>query len=112
MSYGCDTCPNCGGEVRVAEGYGGTCPNCGHWVSAGTVDSLQAEIDREKKEEEIRRERMKHVVKIEVICHDHDDDRSWTWGEDFTNIEDAEKYARRFGCYTEFIYYDENGRID
>ena len=113
MSYGSDICPNCGGEVRVAEGYGGTCPNCGHWVSAGTVDSLQAQLDREKKEEEIRRERMKHVIKIVVTCYDHDEDNSWSWTKEFTNMEDAEKWERSHGGgYSEYEYYDENGRIE
>lgn len=113
MSYGCDICPKCGGEVKTYDGYGGTCPNCGHWVSAGTVDSIQAELDRERKEEEIRRERMKHIVKIEVTCYDYDEDRSWSLTKEFTNMEDAEKWERSHGGgYTEYTYYDENGRIE
>lgn len=112
MSYGSDICPKCGGEVRVAEGYGGTCPNCGHWVSAGTVDSIQAQIDREKKEEEIRRERMKHVIKVEVECSEADDDRIYRWGKDFDNKEDAWEWARKQSGCAEFTYYDEKGRIE
>lgn len=112
MSYGSDICPKCGGEVRVAEGYGGTCPNCGHWVSAGTVDSLQARLDREKKEEEIRRERMKHIVKIVVSCSEADDDRYYEWSEEFTNKEDADAWARKQPGCVRYTYYDEKGRID
>lgn len=112
MSHGCDICPNCGGEVKTFDGYGGTCPNCGHWVSAGIIDSTQMQLDRERKEEEIRRKRIEHAIRIEVYCTENDDDRIREWSKEFTNIEDARDWARRQSGCTEFIYYDENGRID
>jgi predicted ATP-dependent serine protease len=112
MSYGVTICEKCGGEVRVSDGYGGTCPNCGHWVSIGTVDSSQEQIDREMAEREILKERMKHTTRIVVCCSEDDGDRIREWSKEFTNLEDARRWARSQSGCADFTYYDENGRIE
>ena len=112
MSYGCDICCRCGSEVKTYDSLGGTCPHCGAWVSAGTHDEIAEARKREEERERIHNERMKHIIKIVVECSEADDDRFYRWSKEFTNMEDADKWANSQSGCVRYHFYDEKGRID
>ena len=112
MSYGSETCPRCGGEIKVYTGGVGRCANCDYQYCMGTHDEAKEIAEQRAKEDAIREERMKHIVKIVVWCSEADDDRYREWSEEFTNKEDADAWARKQSGCVEYSYYDEKGRIE
>lgn len=101
MAYGIKECGNCGGEVKVYEGHGGTCPHCGHWVSVGNNDSISEEIARKEEQYDIEEkiwEKMLELAKdaeargtlrIVTYYREYDDDRYYTYKNEFTDLDKA-----------------------
>ena len=97
MSYGSMVCSNCGGEVQVYDGYGGTCHNCGHWVSAGRDDGERIMADNER----FMRRKLMQVCrgKVTVYCYGFDG-----LVIRVTNKQDTIRANNIIGKYTRYDY--------
>ena len=101
MSYGISVCPNCGGEVSVSEGYGGTCRSCGTWVTDG------------KTEESIKVQPKMEIVGYIVDCYyNQDDDRSGWWDRRFKTLGEASEYVKMLKEETKGMAYTEIRAIE